>query len=101
MIQLRNPHMTVASPENLKPRKTPRQARAEATVDAILEATIQVLLSEGAGRLTTTRVAARAGVSVGTMYQYFRTRRRCCTLSVAPTSDGFRAPKNFAVVRPP
>jgi hypothetical protein len=40
MIQLRNPHMTVASPENLKPRKTPRQARAEATVDAILEATI-------------------------------------------------------------
>ena len=63
--------MTVASPQNLKPRKTPRQARAEATVDAILEATIQVLLSEGAGRLTTTRVAARAGVSVGTMYQYF------------------------------
>jgi hypothetical protein len=66
-----------------------------------LKATIQVLLSEGAGRLTTMRVAARAGVSVGTMYQYFRTRRRCCTLSVAPTSDGFRAPKNFAVVRPP
>ena len=63
--------MTVASPQNLKPRKTPRQARAEATVDAILEATIQVLLSAGAGRLTTTRVAARAGVSVGTMYQYF------------------------------
>jgi hypothetical protein len=71
MIQLRNPHMTVASPENLKLRKTPRQTRAEATVDAILEATIQVLLSEGAGRLTTTRVAARAGVSVGKMYQYF------------------------------
>jgi AcrR family transcriptional regulator len=71
MIQLRNSHMTVAHPRNLKPRKTPRQARAEATVDAILEATIQVLLSEGARRLTTTRVAARAGVSVGTMYQYF------------------------------
>jgi AcrR family transcriptional regulator len=59
--------MTVASPQKLKPRKTPRQARAEATVDAILEATIQVLLSAGAGRLTTTRVAARAGVSVGTV----------------------------------
>jgi hypothetical protein len=52
--------MTVASPQNLKPRKTPRQARAEATVDAILEATIQVLLSGGAGRLTTTRVAPEA-----------------------------------------
>lgn len=55
----------------LEPRKTPRQARSEATVDAIFEATVQVLLAEGAQRLTTTRVAARAGVSVGTMYQYF------------------------------
>jgi AcrR family transcriptional regulator len=40
-------------------------------VDAILEATIQVLLSAGKERLTTTRVALRAGVSVGTLYQYF------------------------------
>jgi AcrR family transcriptional regulator len=63
--------MTAAHPEGLRPRKTPRQARSEATVEAIFEATIQVLLSEGAGRLTTTRIAKRAGVSVGTMYQYF------------------------------
>lgn len=55
----------------LKARKQPRQARAKATVDAIFEATIQVLLSDGLSRLTTTRVAERAGVSVGTMYQYF------------------------------
>jgi len=55
----------------LKPRKTPRQARSEATVEAVFEATIQVLLVEGASRLTTTRVAERAGVSIGTMYQYF------------------------------
>ncbi|MFB8343905.1 TetR/AcrR family transcriptional regulator [Brucella cytisi] len=41
------------------------------TVDAIFEATIQLLLVDGAHRLTTTRVAHRAGVSVGTMYQYF------------------------------
>jgi AcrR family transcriptional regulator len=40
-------------------------------VDAILEATTQVLLRVGKERLTTTRVAARAGVSVGTLYQYF------------------------------
>jgi AcrR family transcriptional regulator len=40
-------------------------------VDAICEATIQVLLSVGKERLTTTKVAARAGVSVGTLYQYF------------------------------
>jgi AcrR family transcriptional regulator len=40
-------------------------------VDAILEATIQVLLNVGKERLTTTRVALRSGVSVGTLYQYF------------------------------
>lgn len=63
--------MTIASPTALQPRKTPRQARSEATVSAILQATIQVLLAVGPSRLTTTRVAERAGVSVGTMYQYF------------------------------
>jgi AcrR family transcriptional regulator len=47
------------------------QARSAASVEAILDATIQVLLKVGKERLTTTRVALRAGVSVGTLYQYF------------------------------
>jgi len=55
----------------LEPRKTPVQARSTVTVEAIYEATFQVLLAVGADRLTTTRVAERAGVSVGTLYQYF------------------------------
>ena len=55
----------------LEPRKTPVQARSTASVNAILDATIQVLLRVGKERLTTTRVALRAGVSVGTLYQYF------------------------------
>jgi len=55
----------------LEPRKTPIQARSTASVNAILDATIQVLLKLGKERLTTTRVALRAGVSVGTLYQYF------------------------------
>jgi AcrR family transcriptional regulator len=55
----------------LEPRKTPIQARSTVTVEAISEATIQVLLSHGAEQLTTTRVAERAGVSVGTLYQYY------------------------------
>lgn len=63
--------MDATPPRHLSPRKRPRQARSTVTVDAIFEATIQVLLAEGIHRLTTTRVAARAGVSVGTMYQYF------------------------------
>ncbi|WP_263383979.1 TetR/AcrR family transcriptional regulator [Granulicella arctica] len=55
----------------LEPRKSPVQARSTASVDAILTATIQVLLNIGKERLTTTAVAARAGVAVGTLYQYF------------------------------
>lgn len=63
--------MVTTPPDALRPRKTPRQARSGTTVEAILAATVQVLLAEGARRLTTTRVAERAGVSVGTLYQYF------------------------------
>jgi AcrR family transcriptional regulator len=61
------PHSTTL----LEPRKRPVQARSTASVEAILQATIQVLLGVGKDRLTTTRVALRAGVSVGTLYQYF------------------------------
>ena len=64
-------HLANRSQVLLEPRKSPVQARSAASVDAILEATIQVLLSIGKERLTTTRVASRAGVSVGTLYQYF------------------------------
>ena len=54
-----------------EPRKLPVQARSTASVDAILKATVQVLLRVGKEKLTTKLVAARAGVSVGTLYQYF------------------------------
>ncbi len=63
--------MGSSAPAELNRRKTPRQARSAVTVDAIFEGTIQVLLSDGPIRLNTTRVAQRAGVSVGTLYQYF------------------------------
>lgn len=52
-------------------RRRPRQARSRATYDSILEAAAQVLEREGAAGLNTNRVAERAGVSVGTLYQYF------------------------------
>jgi AcrR family transcriptional regulator len=63
--------MTQVQQVGFEPRKTPVQARSTVTVEAIAEATVQVLLSHGTERLTTTRVAERAGVSVGTLYQYF------------------------------
>ena len=59
----------------LEPRKQPVQRRSTETVTAILDATIQVLTAIGKERLTTTRVAERAGVSVGTLYQYFPNKR--------------------------
>jgi AcrR family transcriptional regulator len=63
--------LSKAAVKAIEPRKTPVQARSTASVEAILQATIQVLLKEGKLKLTTTRVAHRAGVSVGTLYQYF------------------------------
>jgi AcrR family transcriptional regulator len=63
--------MTALPLKRFEPRKTPVQRRAAVTVDAISEATIQILLKQGINQLTTTRVAERAGVSVGTLYQYY------------------------------
>lgn len=54
-----------------RPRKAPRQARARATVEAILDATARILVARGHDALTTNHVAARAGVSIGTLYEWF------------------------------
>lgn len=54
-----------------KPRRIPRQVRATSTVDAILTAALQLLETGGVEQLTTNHVAERAGVSIGTVYQYF------------------------------
>jgi AcrR family transcriptional regulator len=55
----------------LRPRKRPRQLRAQVTVDAILEAAAYILTNEGWDRFTTNRVADRAGVNIASLYQYF------------------------------
>ena len=55
----------------LSARKTPRQARSNQLVEDILAAAARVLAEHGAHRFTTARVAERAGVSVGSLYQYF------------------------------
>jgi AcrR family transcriptional regulator len=54
-----------------RPRKEPRQERARVTVDAILSATAHILVKEGYDRASTNRIALAAGVSVGSLYQYF------------------------------
>lgn len=56
---------------NLATRRKPKQARSSQLVEDVLEAAVLVLSREGAKRFTTTRVADVAGVSVGSLYQYF------------------------------
>jgi AcrR family transcriptional regulator len=54
-----------------RPRKSASQERSRATVDALIEATARILVREGFDKASTNRIAARAGVSVGSLYQYF------------------------------
>lgn len=65
------PAMTDRRNPRVSSRRQPKQARSNDLVGAILQAAIQVLSKEGIRRFTTTRVAERAGVSVGSVYQYF------------------------------
>ncbi|MDX2009828.1 MAG: TetR/AcrR family transcriptional regulator [Myxococcaceae bacterium] len=58
-------------PRRLQPRKEPAQARSRALVDAIVEAGARLLAEQGWEALTLQAVAARAGVSPGSLYQYF------------------------------
>jgi len=62
---------TRISRRRLEPRKVPKQARSQTTVDAILEAAAQVFERHGYAAGTTNRIAERAGVSIGSLYQYF------------------------------
>jgi AcrR family transcriptional regulator len=63
--------MTDRRNAQISSRKRPKQVRSTELVAAILEAAAQVLAKEGAQRFTTARVAEKAGVSVGSLYQYF------------------------------
>jgi AcrR family transcriptional regulator len=54
-----------------RPRKQASQSRSRATVDALIEATARILVREGFDRASTNRIAREAGVSVGSLYQYY------------------------------
>jgi AcrR family transcriptional regulator len=73
-------HLLHRSQVVLEPRKSLVRARSAASVKAILQATIQVLRKAGKERLTTTRLALRAGCGVGTRYRYFPNKARCYRL---------------------
>src|SRR3954453_10965883 len=62
--------MSETAPEIPRLRRVPRQARSRARLQRMLDAADELLATEGAEALTTTRVAGAAGVSVGSLYQY-------------------------------
>ncbi len=73
------------APEKL--RRTPRQARAQQTVDGILEAAAYMLSEQGLEDFTTNRVAERAGVNIASLYNFYRTKEpfwRNCRPVIAP-----------------
>ncbi|WP_051213180.1 TetR/AcrR family transcriptional regulator [Maritalea myrionectae] len=63
--------MSSLAKQPASPRKQPRQARARATVDAILQGSTRILQTHGLEKFNTNHIADVAGVSVGTLYQYF------------------------------
>src|SRR5262245_5797295 len=63
--------MQMARKLHIRPRKSASQGRSRLTVDAILEATARILMKEGYDRASTNKIAAEAGVSIGSLYQYF------------------------------
>jgi AcrR family transcriptional regulator len=63
--------MQMARKLHISPRKSASQERSRLTVDAIVEATARILMKEGYDRASTNKIAAEAGVSIGSLYQYF------------------------------
>lgn len=64
-------HKVVSQEKKIQPRKTPRQRRSQETVAAILEASARILELDGLSGFNTNAVALCAGVSIGSLYQFF------------------------------
>lgn len=71
----------------LSPRKAPRQSRSQATVTALLQAAARVLAQESLAGFNTNRVAEVAGVSIGSLYQYFPNKEALVTALIADAQE--------------
>ena len=70
-----------------EPRKLPQQERSRIAVEAILEATTRILTEEGYDKANTNRIAERAGVSIGSLYQYFPNKESLMTALMVQHSN--------------
>ncbi|NCH60782.1 TetR/AcrR family transcriptional regulator [Cronobacter dublinensis] len=82
------------------PRKLPRQARSRALVEAIIEATARIFERAGPAACTTNAVAEKAGVSIGSLYQYFPNRLALTAALVARERGQLVAAFSAAATRP-
>jgi AcrR family transcriptional regulator len=83
----------MASDHETFQRRRPRQARSRATWDAIVEAAAQVLERDGPAGFNTASVAERAGVSIGTLYQYFPDKQAILLAAAEREVSGEAAPQ--------
>lgn len=83
----------------LSPRKSPRQSRSAVTVAAILDATARILVERGYAATSTNAVAERAGVSVGSLYQYFPNKDALIAALHARHADQMKAVIERALAR--
>ncbi len=68
--------------KNVSPRKEPKQDRSKELVSAVLKATKLIMLDTGTKSVTTAKVAKKAGVSVGSLYQYFPNKESLISLVI-------------------
>ncbi len=92
-VQVLRPYsMTKSQPLNkpkIKPvgRRQPKQARSQQTIQTLFQAATQILNKEGESGLSTNKVAATAGFSIGTLYQYFPSKEALVKAMVARGQD--------------
>ena len=89
----------MATSRPLSPRRRPVQGRSRETVEVILAAAAQVLERQGLAGFTTNAVALRAGVSIGSLYQYFPNKESLTAALIERSTESLRASLAEAVDR--
>jgi AcrR family transcriptional regulator len=88
------------APQRAPPRKLPKQARSVATVSVLVEAAARILEQHGHGGFSTNAVAERAGVSIGSLYQYFPRKDALIGALIARETAGLVADAEGAMAQP-
>ncbi len=89
----------MATKPRTNPRKLASQERSRLTVDALLEATARILMKEGYDRASTNRIADAAGVSIGSLYQYFPSKEALVAAVIDRHTQGMMQVLRDALVK--